>query len=60
MRIADSDGGSDSGGAIAARSESLDSSAASRCPLDAAVRIDRAVFAPVRLAPESTNQIRLQ
>lgn len=59
-RIADSGGDSDSGEATAGGSGSSDSSAASRYPLDAAARIDRAVFALVRLAPESTDQARLQ
>lgn len=55
-RTADSGDGSGSDEATAEDSGSLDSSAASHCPLDAA-RIDRAVFALACLVPEATNRL---
>lgn len=56
-RIADSDDGFDSDAATAAGSESSDSSVASHCPLDAAVRTDREVSALARLVPETVCYI---
>lgn len=56
-RTADSGDGSDSDEATAESSGSLDSSAALHFPLDAAARINRAVFALACLVPEPTNRL---
>lgn len=57
VRTADSGDGSGSDEATAEDFGSLDSSAASRCPLDAAARIVRAVFALACLVPEPINRL---
>jgi len=56
-RTVDSGDGFDSDEATAEDSGSLNSSAASHCPLDAVAWIDRAVFVLACLAPESTNRL---